>query len=211
MKLRLLMATTIAAVAFSSANAKTSSDYGSYYGKVNLGYAMTNYSASNQTTKFKGKGFVGAVDFGYNLSNNLRTELEFYLDNGVPGKKSGIKIDSKTYGALVNFAYDFKNSSKFTPFVMAGVGYAKNKFAVSVPATTTQAAYTAKESKNRFIYQVGAGVAFEVEKNISLELGYRAIHKGIKSVTATKVTGTPTFKRKGSFEHVALVGVRVNF
>lgn len=211
MKFRLLMATTIAAVAFSSANAKTSSMHGSYYGKVNLGYALQNYSASNQTTKFKGKGFIGAVDLGYNLGNNLRTELEFYWDNGVPGKKNGIKIESKTYGALVNFALDFKNSSKVTPFVMAGVGYAKNKFAVSGTDQTTKAVYSEKLNKNRFIYQVGAGVAFEVEKNINLELGYRALHKGIKSVTAEKAINKPIFGRKGSFEHVALVGVRVNF
>ncbi len=193
------MATTIAALAISTANAKTSSGQGAYYGKVNLGYAIQDYSAP--AAKLKGKGFMGAVDFGYNLSNNVRTELEFYLDNGIPGKKNGVKVDSKTYAALVNLAFDFKNSSKFTPYVMGGLGYAKNKFKVTTPSTSV------KLNKNNFMYQVGAGVALEVEKNINLDLGYRAIHKGGKGLNI----GTANYKRKGSFQHVALVGVRVSF
>ncbi len=213
MKTKLLLASAIVAIA-GSASAKTSSDQGKYYVKANAGYAQTKYKIvdhnegkNTELKAKKGKGFIGAIDFGYNLSSNVRSEVEFLFDDGLKAKVDGILTTKiKTMAGLVNFAYDFKSSTRITPFVMGGIGYAKNKIKFEVGNTKVGG-----KNKNNFIYQLGAGVALEVEKNVNVELGYRAINKNCGKYTVGSTTDGGTFKRKGNFDHVAMAALRVSF
>lgn len=209
---KLIIASALIAVAASASAKTTVSDQSRYYVKGSVGYAQSKNNLSAQekghvleSISKKGKGFVGAVGFGYNLSPNVRSEVEFLFDDGLKARKAFADGQSsmqvKRYAGLVNFAYDFKNTSRVTPFVMGGVGYAKNKLKM------TEQGFSHSKSKNDFIYQAGAGVTFEVEKNVHFELGYRAIGDNFKyTLPKSNIIAT----RKG-YTHVGMAALRVNF
>jgi opacity protein-like surface antigen len=72
--------------------------------------------------------------------------------------------DIKAYTFLVNGYYDFINKTRFTPYLTAGIGVAK------VDADVNRIAHVDDVD---FAYQVGAGVAYAINKNISIDLKYR--------------------------------------
>lgn len=84
-------------------------------------------------------GTVFEISGGYSWDNNLRLEGAIYyqknsideanfsgvLSSFFPGDYPVHSGDVKRVGWHVNGYYDFKNSSKITPFVGVGVGYAR--------------------------------------------------------------------------------------
>lgn len=195
------------------ANAK-GLDYSKPYLKGTIGYARQDYTISgSHVNHFKGDGVMGTVGVGYSWYNNMRAELEFYLDDGISGShgagKGNYKSEIKTYAGLFNVAYDFKNSSPVTPFVLAGLGYAKHRFEVHGVRGDGRSV-VAKKNHGAFMYQLGAGLGFDIDKNLSLEASYRAINKGTKSVLEKTSTGqTIKHSRRGDFQHAFLLGVRI--
>jgi opacity protein-like surface antigen len=224
---KLTAAVVIAGVCAISAGAQArTADQGKMYGAVRAGYGWTKYSANGTITTAKraisskstGKGWFGGLAFGYNASNNVRGEVEVLFDDGLKGKKSATvgslsvpaKTNVKSYGGLLNAYYDFKNQTAFTPYVSAGIGYMHNKAKVdaTVPGTGG-GAFSAKGKKNNFAWQVGAGVGFEVAKNMNLEVGYRLFQKSTKKINVTGTNFTDSVKVK--YQHTALAGLRVSF
>ena len=62
------------------------------------------------------------------------------------------------------------------------------------------------------MYQLGAGVDLKLDKKASLEISYRALNKGTKSLTLTSNNGQRlTGKRQGDFQHMVLASVKFNF
>lgn len=110
-----------------------------------------------ETSKYKGGDdhdtvFSGGIAAGYDFypqfSIPVRTELEFYA-RGKADSKYNVDKDSWSGGywrddlknevsvntLMLNAYYDFRNDSAFTPWVSAGIGYARihQKQPVSVP------------------------------------------------------------------------------
>ncbi len=77
--------------------------------------------------------------------------------------------DEPTWGgleiltAMANAYYDFDTGSKVKPYIMAGAGIAD---------VSTEDDYT---NGTGFAWQLGAGIGFEVAKNVTFDLGYRYI------------------------------------
>ncbi len=149
----------------------------------NLGEAFMNDSdvlvsagsRDSVTVEYK-QGFAGSFAAGYNFGM-LRAEGEIaYQANKADYKYREVddydyyydinhdavhynESDMKAWSFMVNFYLNFENSSPVTPFITAGIGMADVElFAVK---------------DDVMAYQLGAGLAFEINPHVSIDLKYR--------------------------------------
>lgn len=212
---KIIISAAAAALMATSACAKEGGD--SFYVKGAIGYGFGNSQKllhdSNESLKAKGKGIAGAIGAGMAFSNGFRSELELYMDDGLKAKKSNngakVTLKAKKIATFANAYYDFKNSSSFVPYVMAGLGWAHTK-----PSATSKdgndTITTKFKSKNTLAYQLGVGVGYKATKNVTLDLGYRYMDPRVKS-SYTDPTTKDKFKYKSSGLHAIMAGVRVSF
>lgn len=135
----------------------------------------------NLTDDFEGLRLaVGAKeDFKY---GSLRYELElghnfFRTEKGVD---RGIAINGKiqTYTGFFNIYYDMTNRTKFTPYIGAGIGYAYLKTKTVMLNNTRD---KDKANANNIAWNIGAGVAYDINQNFIFDLGYRYTDYGTTS------------------------------
>lgn len=155
------------------------------YVSGNLGLAIANDSdltdstAPGVTMEIESDvGLALGVAAGYDFGNNIRIEGEIAYQKNDLDKVSIAGIgeadltgDVASLALLLNGYYDFKNKSAFTPFISAGLGFAKvelNDF--NVPGSGLP---DANEDDTVFAYQVGAGVGYAVTQKVSLDVKYR--------------------------------------
>lgn len=216
MKYTKLIFLTVSSLIFNNAEA---AETDKYYAKVNLGWAISpnnkvDIYEDGKTDTFKTRGsgsFVnGALGLGYKLNKNLRSDVELYMDDGIQGRKryqhSLVNYKVKTRAVFFNGYYDYSNITSLTPFIMAGVGHATNHLDIS----TCHRSY--KKSMNGIAWQVGAGIAYDVSNNISLELGYKFINKSMKRATlyTSKELQIASQKSSGKI-NAFFLGTRVKF
>lgn len=175
------------------------------YVSGNLGLAMPRDSESTfsgfpgitSNTSYDTGWTLGAA-LGYNFGNTrLEGEVAYQKTNTdkitLLGTTWDANGDISALSYLVNGYYDFTNSSAFTPYLTAGLGFAKIKW--------TEDNESADDTV--FAYQVGAGVGYALSKNVTLDVKYRYF-----------ATADPTFFDTVNMEfasHNLLLGVRVNF
>ena len=123
-------------------------------------------TGSNAKADFK-LGLTGLGSMGYAFKNGLRVEVEgSYRDNGLDSlTPSGVvgantQFDRTNAGFMVNFAYDFHNSSNFVPTVGAGIGVAFT--------TSGQVGDQAKPAG-----ELMAGVGYQINERITAFADYR--------------------------------------
>lgn len=137
MKKVLLSVLVGAACASTAAIADNRNDNTGWYGGLKGGVSLM-HSGTGLTGKSinKGVGATGAV-FGYDFYNATGAPIRAELDYTYRGKlKSGdARIRMQT--VMLNAAYDFHNSSKFTPYITAGLGYANVEVTNPVWVATT--------------------------------------------------------------------------
>ena len=130
---------------------------------------------SGQTVESEA-GFIASAALGFDYTDGIRTELEYrYAANGVetvtpvggfdpaigpapfPPRTSDGDVDG--HFILSNFYYDFRSSSRFTPFIGLGVG----------------GAFVAVEGGERdaaLAYQGRAGVSYAFNNGFSADVEY---------------------------------------
>ena len=148
-----------------------------------------NYDDSSDTTIKNNKNKVlGAIAYGIDLSKvynlPIRTEIEYSTlgkstTNGLYNAGEDAASFTNTVRSqtlFLNGYYDFKNTSKFTPYLTAGLGMAFNK--VNNTTHYDDEDVTNKLNSNNFAWNVGAGVAYEFMPNTSLDLSYRFVNAG---------------------------------
>ena len=106
-------------------------------------------------------GFAGGYNFGM---FRVEGEIEYQYNDidKVRGEGYG-GGDVTALSSLANGYYDFVNKSPFTPFITAGIGVARIE-ANDVGGDADDMV---------FAYQVGFGVAYAINKNMSIDLKYR--------------------------------------
>ena len=137
----------------------------------------------------------------------VRAELEYNwnddADKSVVSRDfNDGKLEVKNQSVFLNAYYDIDTGTKFTPYVGGGIGYAKLKGSISNGGVKL-----ASDSDTNFAWQLGAGVAYAVNENISVDFGYRYTDMG--DLTAN-VYPTETFKIDVD-SHELLLGVRYTF
>ncbi|MDR5617114.1 outer membrane beta-barrel protein [Arsenophonus sp.] len=82
---------------------------------------------------------------------------------------------------MLNAYYDFKNSSDFTPYLSAGLGYAyisqKTSPLLSTGSQTTTL-WTRSHATNNFAWSAGAGIKYRVNQDFSFDLSYKYLDAG---------------------------------
>lgn len=119
-------------------------------------------------------GFSGALFFGYGCQNGLRLEFEAnYRSNHMDEVKVsniGIFIDGdlEVWSGMINLVYHPRYFCYVNPFLGggAGIGYERINF-IGVDLTPIETVDT------RFMYQIVAGLSYEVAPCTELALEYR--------------------------------------
>ena len=169
-------------------------------------------------------GVTGEVktDTGYSLSlalgyapattmtffQNTRWELEYTYRKNDLNSVGGVALSGEisSNSGFFNLYYDFNNTSKWTPYIGAGVGM-----------TNVEGNYGAivDFDDNVAAWQLMAGLAFAPETlpNTAWGLGYR-YHDTFDDVKFTTPTGTPAAGIASSYEysnHSVELGARFRF
>lgn len=142
-------------------------------------------------------GWTLGAALGYNFgSTRLEGEVAYQKadedkanDTSVTWNATG---DISTLSFLVNGYYDFTNSSAFTPYLSAGLGFAKIEL--------DDVDYNADDTV--FAYQVGAGVGYALSKNVTLDAKYRYFATSDAEFE---------FETRDFASHNLLLGIRINF
>jgi opacity protein-like surface antigen len=138
---------------------------------------------------------------------------------------------------LINVYYDFRNSSRFTPYVGAGVGVSYRQLsrtatenAVCETTTNPDIAYsygtcvnstdlpneyktTSEQSKNRWdvVASLSAGLAYQVTDSIIWDTGYRYLwQNGGLRLTTDTISGSSTVEVKDIGQHQFRTGIRLD-
>ena len=208
-----------------------------FYLRADLGAACSNNVSSSgepfyrvsKEKKFT-NGFAYSAGVGYKLKQNLRTELAY---NGISSLKYSANIDNsgavgsgiyeqklQTNALMANIIYDIQLSSDyiFNPYLGVGVGYAQLKPGiVSINVNNITVNYKAEKSNN-FTYAISGGVAFHLNKQFVLDIGYKFQDfnkvKNLSSVQLPGISSYKDYKAKSEFKliiHSIMAGVRYNF
>ncbi|MER9974381.1 MULTISPECIES: outer membrane protein [unclassified Mesorhizobium] len=162
-----------------------------------------------------------SIGFGYHFNDYLRADLNVgYL----PGNKidvgynDGTTVASATlknyaFSGILNGYVDLGTYVGITPYLGAGVGVVQSKRRLSASYFTDNADPTDdfvrhdNKTQYSFAYTLNAGLAYQVSKNVSVDLGYQYFSApDAEYVTAESLTSFPI--RKGINNHQVKVGLR---
>ncbi len=144
-----------------------------------MGLTKTNDADYSDSTGFTGDFEIDnainlSVAAGRNISDRSRVELELShrkadLDQlTIDGTGSfDLTGDLKTTTAMVNGYYDLIGGKKFSPYVSAGLGFAKHDGEIVAGGISVN------EDDTVLAYQVGAGASYDIASRTALFGGYR--------------------------------------
>ncbi len=192
MKKKLLLAMLFAALAASPA-------YAAPYVSGSVGLGMAG------DFKEPALGNVYKNDSGFALNGAVGYDFDGFRVEGAVGYQENQYSDSDTLGTslltfMANGYYDFNAGGGFKPYVMAGLGIADLKVD-DQPASSDPWL-----DDTYFVWQIGAGVGYEVSSNVTIDVGYRYLKpEGIDCPNPLHLTGV-------SWEsHNILAGIRYKF
>jgi opacity protein-like surface antigen len=178
MKKTILTATALSVIALSASalEAKDSSLTEGLYVSGTLGWLMPNDSdallagavqekADNDNTL----SFSAAL--GKRFNDHVRAEFELGYaesDYKFTGALAGNTGESETLTALINGYYDFMPEKKLSPYLSAGIGFARQDITVDPPAGTG-----GSDSDTVLAYQLGAGATYDLNQTWDMQMGYR--------------------------------------
>ncbi|EJQ6638379.1 porin family protein, partial [Escherichia coli] len=119
---------------------------------------------------------------------------------------------------MLNAYYDFRNDSAFTPWVSAGIGYARiHQKTTGISTWDYGYGSSGRESLSRsgsadnFAWSFGAGVRYDVTPDIALDLSYRYLDAGDSSVSYKDEWGDKYKSEVDVKSHDIMLGVTYNF
>jgi outer membrane immunogenic protein len=196
MKFRVLLAGLL--IAASATQAMAAGPYIGVSGGVSI-FHDSDISADglgNIATVSYDTGGAVNVNAGYDFGTG-RIEAEWgyktadvdHVDPSGLRRNSGLtNLDVTIKSYMVNGYYDFRNPSRFTPFIGAGIGLLDGDFG--------------GENMSEFGYQFMAGVGFKADPHVTFDLSYR--YQGASDFTRDGVSTS-----YGSSN--ILAGIRYNF
>lgn len=188
------------------------------------------YSGGSDNKAVFGGGIALGYDFSQQYDLPVRAEIEFSargkshseynLDQYSEGDYSD-SYDAKNQiqlnTVMLNAYYDFKNHTAFTPFVSAGLGYARVHQKTTLVDTWSDSSYSDRDSESRsatsnnLAWSLGVGVKYELNSDFSMDLSYRWLDAG-KSEVSYKTDYDEEYKSKASVRtHDIMLGLTYNF
>ncbi len=140
---------------------------------------------------FESSGF-GGIGIGYRLTKHIRFDSTWELrgkstyhglDSYNGGSFSGTDQYTATYKSwdwMTSLYWDVFCWNGFTPYVGAGIGYARNYIGAYSDINTPNlgVAYANSHAEGSFAWALHAGVAYQVNDRVTLDLAYRYINLG---------------------------------
>lgn len=186
--------------------------FGNFDGSIHDDGGSGSLSKSFSETSFGGALAMG-YDFDVLCNVPVRLELEFSMlsDMDVTGFPYTVPTNAEIgiETLMVNAYYDFKNDTKFTPYVGVGVGIAWVSMEGDLAGVVGFDSYT----ESNFAWSLNAGISYDITENWSADLGYRYMNVGdakTKSLTIVGL-GTGHLEAKDIVSHQVMLGVRYTF
>lgn len=164
---------------------------------------------------------VGAVAVGYTFEMPLRAEIEYAYRTTFQHDKRptnngshNVNLDTQTQTLMLNGYYDFRNESFCTPFLGAGIGWARHATdATAYPVPPQTSFYESdRKSVNRFAWTLGGGLAFDLSEALILDVQYRYVDLGKGKWQNHLIGGNDTGHYQADLSaHEALLGLRYRF
>lgn len=179
-------------------------------GDVYMPHAKQESAISHTTMEFdNGYGFTAAL--GYAFKNNFRLEGEagYTINDFNHIDVAGVARVAATgwikqWTGMLNGYYDFKNTSRFTPYLGGGAGVSRNSMELNAAAFGGALVYDTDYS---FTYQLSGGVSYDIAPKTNLFLSYR--YMNTPKLQVTSLTGVDSTAKIAT--HSGLVGLRYNF
>lgn len=152
--------------------------------------------------------------FSPNLNKIMFEDDDFSETIDVPNGTPGLFINElRSQSLMLNAYYDFKNSSKFTPYVSAGAGVTRIKNKQTFNPEFIEDDSSLSDTSNNFTWAAGVGVAYQVTKNVALDLGYRYVDAGDIEFNNNNVIeeGINLKSTADLVSHDYTLGIRYNF
>ncbi len=181
-------------------------------------YRNTDFQLDSSYDSNVGFGLV----FGKVYDNNLRLEGDLaYRNNDLDAFEQGGEVvgaagDITALSFTLNTYYDLVNPSRFTPYFGGGIGGTY----VNLDGRTAEANLedlVFSDEAFAFAYQLGAGVACRINRQVSLDLGYRYFSAvGLKfkdqDILTTDALGNPLNRFETDYStHNVSLGLRLAF
>ena len=173
-----------------------------------IGFDFSKVSKVNARAELE-YTYKDKATFAPNISSAIFNGVDF--SNLTEGFPSVLVNELRTQSLMLNGYYDFKNKSKFTPYLSAGVGVSRieNKVSINPEALGTSENITT-DTNNNFTWTAGAGVAYKVTENVALDLAYRYVDAGETDVSQS-IGGAKLKNTADLVSHDYSLGVRYNF
>lgn len=188
------------------------------------------YDAPGTTVQNVGLGFSSGMTYGlgagYQFNNWLRADITGEYRGGVEFHGLDIVssggLSTNDYRAvksewlfMANAYADLGTWWCFTPFVGAGIGFTRTTFSdfLDVGAPTSSVAFAPAASKWSMAWALHAGVGYQVNRNVTVELAYRYLDLGdgrsgdIQTFDGTNAINNP-MEFRGLTSHDIKLGVR---
>lgn len=137
--------------------------------------------AAGVSTKVNGGSVRAELEYNKNADAE-KTHGVVYLNENDDLVEGNGKFKVKSQSVMLNAYYDIDTGSKLTPYVGAGIGYAKLKGTLTIDGKSM-----GSMDDNNFAWQVGAGVGYALNDNVSLDAGYRYVDYGDFTEDGTKL------------------------
>ena len=169
-----------------------------FYIQGNLGVAMGGYPGKDFERNSFGNSRVYGLAIGYKFNENFRADFGIDRRSGFKHKsmQSEYHEDGKQYvlhtenmkvkswSMMVTGYYDIVEINKFTPYILLGVGIAKNTIESSGDAKLEKRgdiinSAWEKGAKINFAWKIGAGVKYKINDSFDVGLNYQYVDLGI--------------------------------
>ncbi len=169
-----------------------------------------------------------SIGMGYHINDYLRAELNVGLmpfsesslssrfdpDPADPfdGWDAEASTENRMYSGMVAGYVDLGTYAGFTPYVGAGAGLVYNHYKYSFRQTFNDGAtpdvdFTDSDRKYAFAYTLGAGIAYNISRNVALDVGYQYFSS--PDAEWVSITGPDTYEKKEGIDyHQVKVGLR---
>lgn len=191
----------------------------------------TGSMGSNKDTVFSGGLNIGydfsrrydlpiRLEFDYTLRGDATDETKkmatlHYLHGSSPGSTENfydVKTSIRLQTAMLNAWYDIQTGTAVTPYVGGGIGVAFVRYKsnmTEIDAKGDEYKYHKSENFSNFAWSLGGGVAYNLNDNWALDVGYRYLDAGDHKM---RYKGEEIYIKLDKIEsHDIMLGVRYTF
>lgn len=158
----------------------------------------------------------GEIEYSYN--GNAKEHGTSTLNAW--GQRVNLNWHEKTrsMGVMANAYYEFDTKTPVSPYIGAGLGWARLKTSANgeivnivLPGGATgNIPFSGSEDRNNFAWNIQAGLSYTMTQNWVMDLGYRYTDLGYTKSSSITDSGTSSAKYKIKTQEVSL-GVRYHF